>query len=118
MSKNKIIKVLVLLLVLGLILIQTCKVGAQSTLNELLNQAGNEITSENGDVSNNLTVNAPTTNTTPTTTNNNNQLNSANTNGNKTLPKTGTNENVIIGLMVICVLGGVYAFKKVKDYNM
>lgn len=37
---------------------------------------------------------------------------------NTTLPKTGANENAIIGLMVVFVAIGIYTFKKSTDYNM
>ena len=94
MSRNKVVKILILLLVLTLIVIQTCRVGAM-TIDQILGP-GNE--------SSDLTENTESNNTA--------------TNTNKTLPKTGTNENIIIGLMVICTVAGIYAFKKVKDYNM
>ena len=123
MNKNKVTKILVLLLILGLIIIQACRVGAMSigdiigdndtSLNALL---GNE-TNTGNDLFNGANT---ATNTGNTVTNTTNLISNSttNTNTNKTLPKTGTNENIIIGLMVICTIAGIYAFKKVKDYNM
>ncbi len=121
MNKNKVTKILVLLLILGLIIIQACRVGAMSigdiigddntSLNALL---GNE-TNTGSDLFNDANT---ATNTSNTATNTTNLISNSTTNTNKTLPKTGTNENIIIGLMVICTIAGVYAFKKVKDYNM
>ena len=50
----------------------------------------------------------------------NNKVNNVvnNKTNNTTLPKTGTSENVLIALMAICVISSVYAYKKVKEYNM
>ena len=115
MSRNKVVKILILLLVLTLIVIQTCRVGAM-TIDQILGP-GNESSdlTENTESNNTATDLLNTaTNTTPITSISNNTT----TNTNKTLPKTGTNENIIIGLMIICTVAGIYAFKKVKDYNM
>ena len=122
MSRTKVVKILILLLVLTLIVIQTCRVGAM-TIDQILGP-GNESSdlTENTESNNTATdllntatnTTNNTTNTTPITSISNNTT----TNTNKTLPKTGTNENIIIGLMVICTVAGIYAFKKVKDYNM
>ncbi len=126
MSRNKVVKIFILLLVLSLIVIQSCRVGAMSigeilgegnetsnlqqsnnTPTDLLNTAGNTATPTN-----------TATNSTPITAPINSLSNNTATNTNKSLPKTGTNENIIIGLMVICTIAGIYAFKKVKEYNM
>ncbi len=118
MSKNKVIKVLILLFILSLIIIQTCRVGAM-TIDQILGEGNetsnlqqtNNTSTELFNTAGNTSTN--TANTTPITSITNNT-----TNTNKTLPKTGTNENIIIGLMIICTVAGIYAFKKVKDYNM
>lgn len=116
MSRNKVVKILILLLVFSLIIIQSCTVGAM-TINQILGE-GNETSNltDNTSVDNTAGNTAGNTvgNTTPITSISNNTA----TNTNKTLPKTGTNENIIIGLMVICTIAGIYAFKKVKEYNM
>ena len=116
MSRNKVVKILILLLVLTLIVIQTCRVGAM-TIDQILGP-GNETSNLTENTASNNTatdlLNTASNNTTPITSISNNTA----TNTNKTLPKTGTNENIIIGLMVICTVAGIYAFKKVKDYNM
>lgn len=112
MSRNKVVKILILLLVLTLIVIQTCRVGAM-TIDQILGP-GNETSNLTENTASNNTATNNTANTTPITSISNNTT----TNTNKTLPKTGTNENIIIGLMVICTVAGIYAFKKVKDYNM
>ncbi len=121
MNISRIKKIFVLLLIIGLIFIQTYKVGATSTDADLLNQ----ILGENGensslntadDTTNNTIANTATNTATNNTTNTvtNNTTNKTST----TLPSTGANENIIIALIVICGVAGVYAFKKVKEYNM
>ncbi len=120
MMKSRITKILVLLLIIGLIMVKVFSVAVSaSSIQEILE--GNQITDENGGTSGLPTTNTPTTNTpttnTPTTNTPTTNTPTTNTNTNK-LPKTGANENVIIGLMVICAAGGIYAFKKVKEYNV
>lgn len=122
MSRNKVVKILILLLVLTLIVIQTCRVGAM-TIDQILgpgNEASDltENTASNNTATDLLNTATNTTNNTANTTPITSISNNTTTNTNKTLPKTGTNENIIIGLMVICTVAGIYAFKKVKDYNM
>lgn len=117
MNKNKVTKILVLLLILGLIIMKACSVGAAgSTIGEILgpdNETSNLQTGNNTSFDNLLNTGATNT---PANNINNSAVNRTNTN--TSLPKTGTNENIIIGLMVICTAAGIYAFKKVKDYNM
>ena len=121
MNKSKVTKILVLLLILGLIIIKACSVGAASiseivgSNNETSNlQTGNE----SFDNLLNAGVNQNTVNTANTPANNTINRVANKTNTNSSLPKTGTNENIIIGLMIVCTAAGIYAFKKVKDYNM
>lgn len=119
MSRSKVVKILILLLVLSLIIIQASRVGAM-TINQILGESNETSDLTDNTASNNTetdlfnTTTTNTSNTTPITSISNNTA----TNTNKTLPKTGTNENIIIGLMVICTAAGIYAFKKVKEYNM
>ncbi len=114
MMKNKVIRIFILLLIVSLIIMKVFNVGvAANSINEILN-GGNAIPQDpNSTVG--TETNTPTTTNTPNTsttgTNSNNKANTA-------LPKTGTNENIVIGLMIVCTVVGVYAFKKVKDYNM
>lgn len=37
---------------------------------------------------------------------------------NTTLPKTGSNDFAVIGLAIVCGISAIYAYKKIKDYNM
>lgn len=59
---------------------------------------------------------------TANTNNTNNVTNIANTNNtsaNETLPKTGVTENyAIIAFAVICGVSAIYAYRKVKNYNI
>lgn len=121
MNKNKVTKILVLLLILGLIIMKACSVGAAGgSIAEILGP-DNEISNlqaGNNSSFNNLLNPGTTTNTPANTPIANNSGITNRTNTTNSLPKTGTNENIIIGLMVICTAAGIYAFKKVKDYNM
>lgn len=98
MNISKIKKILVLTLIIGLIFIQVLnpKVMAETDLDNLF---GNQFGDPLGDHKN-VSVD-----------NNEEPQNTA-------LPKTGANENIIITLMAICAISGVYAYKKVKEYNM
>lgn len=69
------------------------------------------------------TTSTPDTNTANTVnnitniTNTNNTTN--NTSANETLPKTGITEDyAIIAFAVICGISAIYAYKKVKNYNI
>lgn len=69
-------------------------------------------TDNTGDVVNNTTTNTVI----PATTNNN--ISSYN-NSTSTLPKTGDNDIYIISaLLLVCGISAVYAYKKIRDYNM
>lgn len=131
MNKKSILKVGIVVLIIGMIFMQIYRIEANSSFsfsdlmegNELT--GANEILSENGENSslNTATANKAVTNTTNTanltnTTNTARANNTTNTNRNTALPQTGTNENIIIALMVIFAVVGVYTFKKVRDYNI
>ncbi|MFR8104295.1 MAG: hypothetical protein ACLU8F_04345 [Clostridia bacterium] len=77
--------------------------------------------------SNNTTDTNAVANTTGNTTNNtlpavNNTTSINNTNSaynNTSLPKTGAaSDFTIIALVVVCAVAAVYAYKKIKDYNI
>ncbi len=61
-----------------------------------------------------------TTNTTNNVTNIANTTNTTNnTSSNETLPKTGITEDyAIIAFAVVCGISAIYAYKKVKNYNI
>lgn len=66
-----------------------------------------------------LTTTAPSTTTPPANNNNNSSLyNNTNTNTD-TLPKTGIGDNTgMYIIMGICVVAAIYAYKKIRDYNI
>lgn len=122
MNTSRIKKILVLLVIVGLIFIQILnpRVNAEGiNVNDIF---GNEITDEEGNgsdlnkTSNDTTLDNAVNDATNKT--NNTVNNTTNTTNNTTLPKTGTSENVLIVLIGVCAISGVYAYKKVKEYNM
>ena len=62
--------------------------------------------------------------TTPDTNNENNNVANTNTNiantntNNTTLPKTGVDDTIMWGLLIISAVAAVYTYKKVRDYNV
>lgn len=65
-----------------------------------------------------LTTTAPST-TTPPANNNSSLYNNTNTNNTDTLPKTGIGDNTgMYIIMGICVVAAIYAYKKIRDYNI
>ena len=141
MNRKSILKIGMVILMVAVIFMQAYRIQASSGGLSFSDLAGNEIADENGVTSglnmannvagNNVTGNNTagnnvvgnnTANTAKNTTNNtaNTEKNTTNNTANKntTLPQTGTNENIIIGLMIIFVGVGVYTFKKVRDYNI
>lgn len=61
----------------------------------------------------NTTNNTNTTNT-ANTTNRTNTTNSVNQN----LPNTGSNSYAVFALIAVCVVSAIYAYKKIRDYNV
>ena len=104
-------KIAVILLIVSLILIQVMNPVVRAEEINFNNLFGNEITDNEGNGSDlNVPANNAVENNTPVE-------NTANTN-NTTLPKTGANENILIALIGVCIISSVYAYKKVKEYNM
>lgn len=75
----------------------------------------------------NTTTNTIVINTTTNTTTNTTVINPAanittnrtvNVYTNSNLPQTGTSDYIIIGFVLVCVASAVYAYKKVKDYQI
>lgn len=117
MSKTKEL-IICLISVAILILAVTTNVFA-SDLNELLGDANS--TSNNysqiSEVSNNSNTNSTsinnitnTNNTTKATTNNSNSTNT-------TIPYTGVDYSVVL-IIAICGISAIYAYKKIRDYNI
>lgn len=111
-------KMAVIFVIVALILLQVMNPVVKAEELDLGNLFGNEITDNDGNgsdlnvpanntVENNIPVNNATVDNTP----------NKNTN-NTTLPKTGANENMLIVLISVCVISSIYAYKKVKEYNV
>lgn len=53
------------------------------------------------------------------TTANNTTSYRTNTNTNTTLPKTGVNDGYVVAILVtVCGISAIYAYKKIRDYNI
>lgn len=121
MNKKNILKIGIVLIIIGMIFVTMQNVQATSfDANQFVGEDGsdsslNTVTpTPTNTVTNNSTLNQITNNTTNNTVKNNTVNNTNKT----TLPKTGANENIIIGLMVVFTAISIYTFKKVRDYNM
>lgn len=128
MNKKNLIKLGTVIIIIAIIFMQTYKIQATGSGYDFSSIANSQIGDENGvtsglngvqqnnanNVSNN-TANSVANNVAKNTANN-----VAKNNNNKTgaLPQTGTNENIIIMLIVVFVGIGIYTFKKVRDYNI
>lgn len=107
-------KLLSVILIISLlfVVLQTSVLATDLDLNSLLN-GGNLTEIESTDDGNT----SGTNNTTNITNTNNTTNNTSATN--ETLPKTGITEDyAIIAFAVICGVSAIYAYKKVKNYNI
>lgn len=99
-------KVLSVILIISLlfVILQTSVLASDFDINKFLNENGNMTTIEE-------------TNNVTDITNTNNVSN--NTQVNETLPKTGITEDyAIIAFAIICGISAIYAYRKVKNYNI
>ena len=54
-----------------------------------------------------------------TTTNTNINTNTSYRTNTKTLPKTGVTDGYVVAILVtVCAISAIYAYKKIRDYNM
>ncbi len=103
-------KVLSVILIISLLFV-VLQTSVLATDDELFQQiqdlVGETNTTNTTNTTNNVTNIANTTNTTN------------NTSSNETLPKTGITEDyAIIAFAVVCGISAIYAYKKVKNYNI
>lgn len=103
--------VLILAIVMGVLFIQT-QVQASNPIVLGGNTVDNNTVASNT-VANNVVNNTTTNNVTTNNTTNTNR----NTNTN-TLPKTGIEDSPAGIIMVIGVISAIYAYKKIRDYNV
>ena len=58
-------------------------------------------------------------NTTTNVSTNTNTSTSYRTNNTETLPKTGVTDGYVVAILVtVCAISDIYAYKKIRDYNM
>ena len=58
-------------------------------------------------------------NTTTNVSTNTNTSTSYRTNNTETLPKTGVTDGYVVAILVtVCAISAIYAYKKIRDYNM
>ena len=133
MEKSKLIKVfLVTLVSLMLVFASTTTFAADSTTNfiDVTNSSASNTNSNNtssntntnsntNSNSNSTNSNTNTNNTIATSNTNANNVNSSKYNNNTNLPKTGIAETGSIVCVVFALaVSAVYAFKKLRDYNV
>lgn len=117
MSKTKEL-IICIISIIALILAVTTTVFATEDLNSLM---GNATNTENNDfqqiedTTNNTNNNSANTNASATTTNNTNT--NSNVNKTATIPYTGIDYSVLL-IIAICGVSAVYAYKKIRDYNV
>ena len=64
----------------------------------------------------NVVMNNTTTNTNVNTNTNTSYRTNTNT---ETLPKTGVTDGYVVAILVtVCAISAIYAYKKIRDYNM
>lgn len=124
MSKTKEL-IICIISIVTLVLAITTNVFATDDLNSLL--SNNNATAENNQFENigeNTTNTTNNTNNTNTSNNINNTINNItanNTNNNSnattSIPYTGINYSVIV-IIAICGVSAIYAYKKIRDYNI
>lgn len=119
MNKKSLLKIFTVIAIIALIMMQLYKIEATSSFQEFLGENG-ENSSLNTNIATNNTANNVDNNVANNTANNtvNNTVNNTSNTNNTKLPQTGTNENILIGLIVVFSVVGVYTFKKVRDYNI
>ena len=120
MKKNNLRKTMLVITIMAVICLMCSLSFASGTdVNDLLNGIP--------DLEDDNNTNTPTvgenTATTPDTNNDNNvqniNTNISNTNTNNTsLPKTGVDDTIMWGLLIISAVAAVYTYKKVRDYNV
>lgn len=101
--------ILVLAILTGVLLMQS---QVQAAI--VINSPTNNTTAED---TNNTVTNNTTNNTVLNTSTTNNTVNKVN-NVTNTLPKTGIEDSPAAIIMIIGVISAIYAYKKIRDYNI
>ena len=83
--------------------------GSTNTQNDTVIVGGNKTNTQNDTVTDIPNVIQNTTNTST----------SYRTNNTETLPKTGVTDGYVVAILVtVCAISAIYAYKKIRDYNM
>lgn len=112
-------KILSVLLMVSMLFILLGNTVSATSLEDLMNQL-NQTTGDNTQAIENIADNnVAGTNNTVVPVNNTVNNTTNNTSANETLPKTGITEDyAIIAFATICIGSTIYAYKKVKNYNV
>ena len=80
---------------------------------------GGGSTNTQNDTVTNITDVINTTTNTSTNTNTNTSTSYRTNNNTETLPKTGVTDGYVVAILVtVCAISAIYAYKKIRDYNM
>ena len=109
MSKMKKIIMVALIVLVSCALVSMTATVKATDQNPIIDISGNLDISTGNETSSNTTENSqviqPVTNTTENTTNK--------------LPQTGVTEDItVMFFIVVCAVSAIYAYKKIRDYNM
>ena len=108
MSKMKKIIMVALIVLVSCVLVSMTATVKATDQNPIIDISGNLDISTGNETSSNTTSNtdvAPSINTTENTTNK--------------LPQTGVTEDItVMFFIVVCAVSAIYAYKKIRDYNM
>lgn len=106
---------LIIGIVLALIIIANASVVFASNEAPAIIIGGNTTENTASNVENTTTQNTTTQNYTPLNTST--TYNTTNTTS--TLPKTGVTDGYVVAiLMVVCAISAIYAYRKIRDYNI
>lgn len=130
LKMKKVFVIVTMILVVGLLGVMSLEVNATGLdIDNPVNLTGNLDIITGGDDLNNSTNNTttllPENNTTNESINNTTSViqpvvDNNNTNSSEnTLPKTGVTEDVtVMFFIIVCVVSAIYAYKKIRDYNV
>ena len=132
LKMKKVFVIVTMILVVGLLGVMSLEANATGLdIDNPVNLTGNLDIITGGDdlnstnSTNNTTTLLPENNTTNESTNNTAsviqpEVDNNNTNSSEnTLPKTGVTEDVtVMFFIIVCVVSAIYAYKKIRDYNV
>lgn len=118
MSKLKNILIIVIISILFLTMVNAANATDDNDFSNIIDEGSNSNNASNNNINNNNTNNNNTSNNTNNNNTANNSIKSSITNTN-TLPKAGATQNIAAGVIVVIFgISAVYAYKKIRDYNV